>query len=96
VVQAKLGLNDTFLTPLLSHCRLPLKVPVLTSEIDQAKRGLIRKVFIKEGGAEIFFPVEALFSFGAPTYSLIGNLEINWDGGNENLLRFCQRRKQWH
>jgi hypothetical protein len=25
-VQAKLGQNDTFLTPLLSHCRLPLSI----------------------------------------------------------------------
>ncbi len=33
------------------------------------------------------------FSFRAPPYSLIGNLETNWDGGHENLLRFCQSSK---
>jgi hypothetical protein len=38
--------------------------------------------------------VRALYSFRAPPCFLIGNLETNWDDGDETSLRIFQSRNQ--
>jgi hypothetical protein len=55
---------------------------------------LIRKVVMKERGAEVFLekstcphPLRALESIGAPPCFLIANLVTNLDVGGENSLR---------
>ncbi len=57
--------------------------------MDRAKSGLIRKVLIKERGAEISANIGRL-----PPYFLIGNLETCLNGGDE-IHRPVGKGKMW-